>query len=93
MLTVQDLLNEREPECVVTCRCERKEVHPSYLGGTQWWVSLFNRKRYVVGCGVCLRPYVDRVSYKTDVANSVCPYCGALNTWAHSYFKELYSNG
>lgn len=69
---------------------ERKRVHPYTMSANGLWNVFTQRKKYHIACGACRHSYTDKVSFLTDMASSLCPCCGAQNTWSHSEFSEWY---
>lgn len=69
---------------------QRKVVPPAQLAANGLWNHFTNRKRYTVTCGSCSHSYRDKVPFTVDTASSLCPCCGAQNTWSHSRWAASY---
>lgn len=69
----------------------RKRVNAAWYGGNGLWNVFTGRKKYTIRCGDCQHTWTDKVSFATgDIASSICPCCGAQNTWLHSDFQKAY---
>lgn len=67
------------------------KVKPNCLWANGLWNQFTGRKRYDITCGDCNHTYKDKVPFRIDTASSVCPCCGAQNTWSHSNFERSYN--
>jgi hypothetical protein len=70
---------------------DRKRVDAAWYSGNGLWNVFTGRKKYTIRCGGCNHTWTDKVPFAAgDLASSICPCCGAQNTWSHLDFAVAY---
>lgn len=66
----------------------RRQVKADAIAGNGIWNPFTGNKTWTVTCGDCRHTYKDTVPL-VEAVSSLCPCCGAQNTWsARNFFRQ-----